>query len=86
MDIVMPVIEIHCKFLRPAHYDDLLTVKVMLKALPQDHRIEFDHEVYNEHSKLLTVGKVVLYFMHAKTNKKTTMPPVLYEKLLPFFE
>src|SRR4051812_6597522 len=64
MHVFMPVIEMHCKFIRPAHYDDLLTVKVILKELPTDHRIEFHHEVYNEKQKLLTVGRVVLYFMH----------------------
>jgi len=82
----MPITELHCKYLRPAHYDDLLSIKVILKELPAGHRIEFDHEVYNEAGSLLTVGKVVLYFMDAKTNQKTSMPEVLYNKLLPFFE
>ncbi|MEJ7739088.1 MAG: thioesterase family protein [Chitinophagaceae bacterium] len=86
MDIIMPLVEIHCKFIRPAHYDDLLTVKVVLKELPRDHRIEFHHEVYNEHKKLLTVGRVVLYFIHSKSKQKTTMPLALYDTLKPYFE
>ncbi len=81
----MPIVELHCKYIRPAHYDDLLTVKVILKDLPADHRIEFHHEVFNEAEKLLTVGKVVLYFIDAKTREKTTMPKALYEMLVPFF-
>jgi acyl-CoA thioester hydrolase len=85
MDIIMPIVEFHCRFIRPAHYDDLLTVKVILKELPSDHRIEFHHEVYNEQHKLLTTGRVVLYFMHAKINTKAAMPPALYDKLLPYF-
>jgi acyl-CoA thioester hydrolase len=84
--IFMPIVEIHCKFIRPAHYDDLLTVKVILKELPVDHRIEFTHEVYNETGKLLTVGRVVLYFMQARTNEKAAMPPALREALIPFFK
>ena len=32
--VIMPVIEWHAKFLRPAHYDDLLTIKTILKELP----------------------------------------------------
>ncbi|HZG25004.1 MAG TPA: thioesterase family protein [Chitinophagaceae bacterium] len=84
--IFMPIVEIHCKFIRPAHYDDLLTVKVILKELPVDHRIEFTHEVYNETGKLLTVGRVVLYFMQARTNEKAAMPPALREALKPFFK
>lgn len=83
--VIMPIVEMHCKFLRPAHYDDLLTVKTILKELPDNHRIEFLQEVYNEEGKLLTTGKVVLYFLDAHTKMKTTMPAALQEKLKPFF-
>lgn len=65
--IVMPVVELHTKFLRPAHYDELLTVKVILKELPAGHRIEFHHEVYNKKNELITIGQIVLYFMDTKT-------------------
>lgn len=85
MGIIMPIVEWHAKFIRPAHYDDLLTVKTMLKELPSDHRIEFHQEVYNEKEKLLTTGKVVLYFMTADTMEKTVMPDVLVEKLKQYF-
>ncbi|MEP6747820.1 MAG: thioesterase family protein [Bacteroidota bacterium] len=81
----MPITELQCKYLRPAHYDDLLTVKVILKQLPDGHRIEFDHEVYNEAGSLLTIGKVVLYFINSKTKEKTNMPKELREMLAPFF-
>lgn len=86
MDVMMPVIELQCKYLRPAHYDDLLTVKLLLKELPTDHRIEFHHEIFNEAGKLLTVGKVVLYFMRVKTMEKTTMPAAMYEVVKKYFE
>jgi acyl-CoA thioester hydrolase len=81
----MPIVELHCKYLRSAHYDDLLTVKVILKELPQDHRIEFTHEVYNEAGSLLATGKVVLYFIDSGTKQKSKMPKELYDKLAPFF-
>jgi len=81
----MPIVELQCKFLRPAHYDDLLTVKVLLKTLPADHRIEFHHEVYNEAGRLLATGLVVLYFMDVKTGRKSTMPEQLHERLFPYF-
>lgn len=86
MDIMMPVIELQCKFLRPAHYDDLLTVKLLLKELPTGHRIEFHHEINNEAGKLLTVGKVVLYFMRISSQERTTMPGDMYDALKKFFE
>ncbi|MDI9365526.1 MAG: thioesterase family protein [Flavobacterium sp.] len=86
MGIIMPIVELNCKFLRPAHYDDLLTIKTMLKELPKEHRIEFYQEVYNQHDKLLTVGKVVLYFIDALTREKTTMPKEWHDVVAPYFE
>lgn len=83
--IIMPVVELQCKYLRPAHYDDLLTIKTVVKELPADHRIEYFQEVYNEKGKLLTTGRVVLYFM-TKDMKKATMPETLRKKLEPYFE
>lgn len=85
MGVVMPIVEWHAKYMRPAHYDELLTIRTILKELPDDHRIEFHQEVYNESEKLLTVGRVVLYFIDASTKQKTSMPEVLKAKLLPYF-
>jgi acyl-CoA thioester hydrolase len=85
MGIIMPVIEVQCRYLRPALYDDLLTVKVILKELPVHHKIEFHHEVLNEKGELLATGKIILYFMESKTMKRTTMPAHLLQKLQPYF-
>lgn len=83
--VIMPVIEWQAKFLRPAKYDDLLTVKTKLKTLPVGHEITFFQEVYNEAGKLLTSGQVRLYFMTAETMLRTTMPEALRAKLETYF-
>lgn len=85
MGVIMPVIEVQCKYLRPAKYDDLLTVKTILKELPVHHKIEFHHEVFNETKELLATAKIILYFMEAKTMKRTSMPSPLKEKLESYF-
>ncbi len=85
MGIIMPVIEVQCKYLRPALYDDLLTVKVILRELPVHHKIEFYHEVFNEKKELLANGRIILYFMESKTMKRAVMPAALLEKLQPYF-
>jgi acyl-CoA thioester hydrolase len=84
--VIMPVIEWTAKFIRPAHYDDLLTVRTMLKHWPKDHRVEFHQEVYNEEGKLLTTGKVLLYFLKAGSMEKTVMPPEMERRLKPYFD
>src|SRR5205085_10973466 len=73
MGVIMPVVDVHCRYLRPARYDDLLTIRTVLKELPLHHKIEFFHEVYVEKEELLAEGKIILYFMESKTMKKTTM-------------
>ena len=85
MCIIMPIVDLHTKFLRPAHYDDLLTIKTILKELPTDHKIEFHQEVYNESEKLLTIGKVVLYFINSTSKEKTGIPAEFKNRILPFF-
>ena len=71
--------------IRPARYDDLLTIRTTLRQWPADHRVEFHQEVFNEEGKLLTTGKVVLYFLKAGTMEKTTMPAEMEKRLKPYF-
>src|SRR5215203_4485348 len=52
MGIIMPVVEMNIKFLRPARYDDLITVKTILHELPTDHKVIFHQEIFNEADKL----------------------------------
>jgi acyl-CoA thioester hydrolase len=83
--VIMPVVEMHVRYLRPATYDDLLTVKTILCELPHDHKVEFLQDVYNEEGKILAAGRVILYFLDAVTRKKRIIPAALKEKLAPFF-
>jgi acyl-CoA thioester hydrolase len=83
--VIMPVVEMQTKFLRPAHYDDLLTIRTILRDLPVDHRIHFEHEVFNQEKKLLTLGKVILYFVKMNNFEKTVMPETLRQVLQSFF-
>ncbi|MGF2411466.1 acyl-CoA thioesterase [Ferruginibacter sp.] len=85
LGIIMPVVEIHSKFLRPAKYDDLITIKTTLKEMPVGHKIIFYAEIYNEQDKLLNTGEVTLYFIDAKTMKRCEMPEQLKEKLSQYF-
>ncbi len=85
MGVRMPVVAMEVRFLRPAHYDDLITIKTILKELPAEHQIEFHHEVYNEEKKLLTTGKVVLFFIDSNTGKRIGLPNELKKKLIPYF-
>ena len=84
--IIMPVAELNVKYLRPAYYDDLITVKTILKELPVNHKIQFHSELYNEKGELLNLGVTTLVFLHADTKQKYGMPEILMEALTPFFD
>lgn len=86
MGIEMPVVDWHGRFLRPAQYDDLLTIRTTLRVLPDNHKIIFYQEVLNEQNKLLMAGTVTLYFINKLTKARATMPMALKEKLASFFE
>lgn len=85
MGIVMPVAELNVKYLRPALYDNLITVKTILKELPEGPKIQFHSELYNEQEQLLNVGITTLVFFDPKEKKKINMPAELYQRLAPFF-
>jgi acyl-CoA thioester hydrolase len=83
--VMMPIVEVQARYFRPALYDQLLTIKTILKELPLHHKIEFHQEVFNENGELLAAGRIVLYFMEIKTKKKQSMPETLLQKLRPYF-
>ena len=85
MGIIMPVVDIHSRFLMPAKYDDLITVKTTLKELPLNHKIIFHSEIFNEQGDLINIGAVTLYFMEAKDMKRCQIPVALRLKLEKYF-
>lgn len=85
LGIMMPVISMQVRYLRPAKYDQLITIRTTLRALP-DTKITFYMELFNEAGKLLNSGQVSLMFLNTKTQKTVPIPLELKRKLLPYFE
>ena len=83
--ILMPVMTLEMRFVRPAHYDELLTIRTSLRELP-GKTIVFHVEIFNEKMKLVNGGRVKLCFVDANTNKSIEAPTYLVEKLRPHFE
>jgi acyl-CoA thioester hydrolase len=83
--VMMPVLEYHSKYIRPALYDDLLTIKTYLKELPTT-RIKFEYEVFNESGVLLNLSETSLVFVNSSTKRPCQMPESFLNKLIPYFE
>ncbi|WP_343521880.1 thioesterase family protein [Pedobacter sp.] len=82
--IMMPVLELKCKYIKPALYDQEITVKTIIKTLP-GIRIFFEYELYNENEELINIGATTLVFVDMKKNKPTNPPQNFMKKLSVFF-
>lgn len=71
--VVMPLIYQNMHFYSPAFYDDLLTIKVMIKEMPKA-RITFFYEIYNEAGKKLNTGENALAFIDKETHRPLRAP------------
>jgi acyl-CoA thioester hydrolase len=83
--VMMPVYENFGKFLRPARYDDVLTIKVMLKKKPSV-KITFEYEIFNESSILIHTGYTTLVFVDRNTAKPCAIPPMLQSVFMRYFD
>lgn len=78
--IIMPVVELNMKYLRPAFYDDVLTVKIILKEKP-DRRIVMEGEFYNQQQKLTTLASASIAFVEKETMKPVRVPEFISEAI-----
>jgi acyl-CoA thioester hydrolase len=83
--IMMPVMSLQMRYVRPAHYDELLTVRTTVRHKPTD-TITFYMEIFNEKNKLVNGGSVKLCFVDRNTNKSVPPPQYLTDKLIIFFD
>jgi acyl-CoA thioester hydrolase len=83
--VMMPVLENYSKYIRPAFYDDLLEIKVLLKEMPSA-RIRFDYEIFRENGELIHIGHSVLVFVSVESKKIVAPPHAVMNALYGFFE
>ncbi len=83
--IKMPVLELNCKYLKPALYDEEITVKVVMDKMP-GIRIHFRYELYNEKQELINRGETLLVFVNMQSNRPCLPPQDFLDRLKPFFE
>lgn len=83
--IGMPVYDMSSRFIRPARYDDQLTIRVTIPQLPTT-RIVFHYEIFNQDGLLLNTGETTLIFLKSATGRPGPAPADLVESIKPFFE
>ena len=82
--IMMPVTELKCNFIKPATYDELLTIRVIVEEMPKV-RILFQYEVLNESGEKINTGATTLVFINMSTNRPCRAPKSLLELLSAYY-
>jgi acyl-CoA thioester hydrolase len=82
--IMMPVYENYSRYIAPAGFDELLTIKVFIKELPSV-KITFYYEIFNESGQLIHTGYTVLVFIGRESRRPCRAPKKLLEALQPYF-
>ncbi|MFK5972751.1 MAG: thioesterase family protein [Flavobacteriaceae bacterium] len=80
--IMLPVVSLRMNFIKPAIYDDLITVRTILLKKPLV-KIEFDYIIFNEANDVLVEANTVLAFMDMKRKRPIRCPDYILEKLNP---
>lgn len=78
--IMLPVVDLQIKYIKPALYDDLITIRTKLVKIPSV-RIAFEYEIFNENGDLLTIGSTTLVFIQSDNMKPCQAPIDLIEKI-----
>jgi len=83
--VMLPVLELKTKFLKPAFYDDVLTIRTTLKRFPSV-RIQFFYETFKQDGTKINEAETTLVFVDANTMKPQRPPAFFLENLKPHFE
>ncbi len=82
--VMMPVLELKSKYIKPALYDDVITVKVSINEKP-GVRIIFKYELFNEDEVLINLGETTLVFVDIERNKPCMAPKNFLQKIETYF-
>jgi acyl-CoA thioester hydrolase len=83
--IMLPVLDLKSTFIKPAYYDELLTLKVSVTEMP-GVRIHFAYEIYNPDNELINIGETTLVFFDSNRRRPIKAPDYVADKLKAFFE
>ncbi len=83
--IMMPVLESHSKYILPARYDELLTIRTTISKIPLV-KMQFTYQIFNQSKQLIHEGETILVFINQKSNKPCRAPQSIIVSLKRAFE
>jgi len=74
--VLLTVTEAHIRYIRPAFYDDLLTIRAWISRVRRT-RIDHGYEILNPAGKTICQGSTVLGCISAATGRPSPLPETL---------
>jgi len=71
--VMLPVIHLECHFIRPARYDDELSILTRIQRFTRT-QITFSYRIYNQNNHLINEGLTTLVFVNRSTMKPRKAP------------
>ncbi len=85
MNIIMPIIELNIRYIKPIYYDDIITIITFLKHIPST-RMKFYHEVKNSDDELINEANSTAVFVDMETRVPMRVPEFIVNKIKTYFE
>lgn len=82
--VLLPVLSLSIKYIKPAYYDNLLTIKTVIPEAPAA-RIRFTYETFNEKHEMINTAETTLVFVNKITGRPTLPPADLMEAMLSYY-
>jgi acyl-CoA thioester hydrolase len=79
-NIILPVIEMNSKFIKPVFYDETITILTSLIEDPRS-RMKFSHNIYDQNHDLVNEGFTSIAFVDKITRKPMRVPDTVLHKL-----
>lgn len=78
--ILMPVIVMNFKFIKPAYYDDLLKIQVRIEQ-ESGIKIHFKYQMFNQDQELINQAETTLACIKSSSRKPCRIPDYVLEAI-----
>jgi acyl-CoA thioester hydrolase len=78
--IILPVSEMHIKYIKPLFYDELILIRTTLKEYSRCI-LKFHCEILNMKNELVNESDIMLVFVNEYTRKPIRLPTVIFNKI-----
>tara|TARA_B110000008_G_scaffold270789_1_gene301400 strand:- start:568 stop:924 length:357 start_codon:yes stop_codon:yes gene_type:complete len=82
--VMMPVLNLNVKYIKPLFYDDEVTLVTKVFKMP-DTRIHFQYDLLNTRGELSTIAETTLVFVDCESGKPCLIPSNFKTKIEPYF-